>query len=267
MSIPKTIHYCWFGRNPMPKLAEKCINSWKKYCPNYDIIEWNEDNFDINACPEYVRQAYEAKKWAFVTDYARLKILYENGGIYFDTDVEIIKKLEFLQKERCFMCIEFAYDCNKVNTGLGLGSEKGFPLIKEMMDDYNDRLFIREDGSHDITTCTVINTEILKRHGFVEENRMQTVAGATVFPSEYFSPMDMNNGKMHKTKNTVAIHHYGLSWTTEEHRKERLEGIRRMRRQDFFYNLKVLPNNLIIKCLGKERYDSLKNRLKGKSNG
>ena len=266
MAIPKKIHYCWFGGNPMPKLAEKCIKSWKKYCKDYEIIRWDESNFEISSCPLYVRQAYEAKKWAFVTDYARLKILYENGGIYFDTDVELLRNIDVLLANTCFMGIERPQldQLNNINTGLGLGCVPAFPLIKEIMDDYEDRSFIKEDGSFDITTCTVMNTAVLKKHGYVHENKIQSVAGATVYPSEYFSPMDMDNGKMYITKNTYSIHHYGLSWTTEEHRKERQRYLRKAKLQDFLYNLKVLPNNMIIKILGKERYEQLKNKLKGK---
>ena len=145
---------------------------------------------------------------------------------------------------------------------MGIGASKGNALIKEIMDDYNDKAFINEDGTQNITTCTVMNTEILKRHGYVEENRFQTVAGASVYPSEYFSPMDMTNGKMYITKNTLTIHHYGLSWTTEEHRKERLQHIRKAKRLDFIYNIKVLPNNILKKLFGEDRYAKLKSKFK-----
>ena len=104
--IPKIIHYCWFGRNPKPKLAEKCIKSWKKYCPEYEIIEWNEDNYDLSSAPLYVRQAYEAKRWAFVTDYIRLQVIYENGGIYLDTDVELRKSLDPLLVHQAYFGFE-----------------------------------------------------------------------------------------------------------------------------------------------------------------
>jgi len=263
MPIPKKIHYCWFGGNPLPNLAKKCIKSWKKYCKGYEIIRWDEYNFDISSCPLYVRQAYEAKKWAFVTDYARLKILYENGGIYFDTDVEVIKNVDSLLTNSCFMGIERPQkdQPNNINTGLALGSEKGFELIKEIMDDYNDKPFIQPDGSFDITTCTVHNTEILKKHGYVNENKYQTVAEAAIYPSEYFSPMDMDNGKMYITKNTHTIHHYGLSWTSEEHRKERQEYLRKAKRADRIYNIKVFPKKILHKLMGK-KYDNLKNKLK-----
>ena len=130
------------------------------------------------------------------------------------------------------------------------------------MDDYDTANFYRADGSIDITTCTVRNTEILKRHGFVEEDRIQKIPHAVIYSTEYFSPMDMANGKMYKTKNTYSIHHYNLSWTTPEHQEERRQYLKKMRRDDFIYNLKVLPNNLLQKLLGKERYARMKNKLK-----
>ena len=263
MPIPKKIHYCWFGGNPLPALAEKCIRSWKKYCPDYEIIRWDERNFDISTAPKYVRDAYEAKKWAFVTDYVRLQVLYAQGGVYFDTDVQVVKKLDPLLKHRCFMGIERAAETAKVNTGLGLGAEAGFPLLKEIMDDYRDAAFYRPDGQIDITTCTVRNTEILKKHGFVEEDRFQTVAEAAVYPAEFFSPMDMSNGKMHKTKNTYTIHHYSLSWTTPEHQLERKRYLRKARWLDFVYNVKVTPNRILKNLMGEERYEALKKALKG----
>ncbi len=261
--IPKTIHYCWFGGNEMPPLALKCIRSWKKYAKGFEIVEWNEDNFDLESCPAYVKDAYKEKKWAFVTDYARLKILYDNGGIYFDTDVEVVRDLTPLLTHRCFMGIERAKDCAKVASGLGIGAEKGFALIREMMDDYNDRSFYKEDGSIDITTCTVINTEVLKRHGFTESGETQEfMDGVVAYAPEYFSPMDMTNGKMYRTKNTYSIHHYGLSWTSEEHRAERKKYLRRAKWLDFCYNMKVLPNTILQKLMGKKRYEAWKSKIK-----
>ena len=124
--IPKIIHYCWFGYGPKPKLAEKCIRSWKKYCPDYQIIEWNENNFDISACPLYVRQAYEARKWAFVTDYVRLKVIYENGGIYMDTDVELKKNLDNLLPYNAYFGFENYW---VIATGLGFGALRDFPYL------------------------------------------------------------------------------------------------------------------------------------------
>ena len=162
MSIPRTIHYCWFGRNPLPKLAQKCIKSWKKYCPDYEIIQWNEDNYDLSAAPLYVRQAYEAKKWAFVTDYVRLQVVYEHGGIYLDTDVELIKKLDPLLQYDAYFGFE---DGKHIATGLGFGAVKGAPILRELMEDYHDIPFILPDGGYDTKTCPVRNTEVFLRHG------------------------------------------------------------------------------------------------------
>lgn len=262
--IPKIIHYCWFGRNPLPKLAQKCIKSWEKYCPDYEIIEWNEDNFDISACPLYVRQAYEAKKWAFVTDYVRLKILYDFGGFYFDTDVELCKSLEPLRENHCFMGIENSIRCIKVNTGLGMGAEPGFLLLKEMAACYNEQPFILPDGQMDITTCTVRNTEILKKHGYAEENRLQVIAGATIYPAEYFSPVEMESGKRKITPNTYSIHHYSLSWTPVENQIKRKKNLRRSKLREIIYIIRVFPNVVLKKILGELRYDKLKKRIKGK---
>lgn len=263
MAIPKKIHYCWFGGNELPKLAEKCIKSWKKYCKGYEIIRWDESNFDINSCPLYVRQAYEAKKWAFVTDYARLKILYENGGIYFDTDVEVIRNFDKLLDNQCFMGIEYSgIKDYRVNTGVGIGAEKGFQLIHDIMSDYDDKIFVNDDGTFNIQTCTMLNTTVLANHGYVYENIMQNVEGATIYPYEYFSPKDMVSGKMYKTKNTYSIHHYGLSWTTEENRERQRLYLKRAKRSEFIYNIKVFPNKLLRKIIGEEKYNKLKNKVK-----
>ena len=262
MAIPKKIHYFWFGHNPKPKLMEKCMKSWKKQCPDYEIIEWNEDNFDVTK-NRYCKEAYEAKKWAFVTDYARLAVLYEQGGIYFDTDVEVVKSLDPLLSEQCFMGIENSIYCIKVATGLALGSEAGFPLLNEIMDDYENIGFLKEDGSYDITTCTERNTEILKKHGYVEEDRIQKVAGATIYASEYFSPMEMETGLMYRTKNTYSIHHYSLSWTPKENQLHREKYLRYNRWRNYVYGIKVLPNNILLKLLGEEKYEGMKRKLKG----
>ncbi len=261
MAIPKVIHYCWFGRNPKPKLAEKCINSWKKFCPDYEIIEWNEDNFDVNA-NRYCREAYEAKKWAFVTDYARLKILYDHGGFYFDTDVELKKNLDPLCSEYGFAGIENSTRCIKVATGLGMGAEPKAALVKAILDSYEESAFRRADGSLDTTTCTVRNTEILKQFGYVEENRMQTVAGFTIYPTEYFSPMVMENAKLKVTKNTYSIHHYALSWTPKENQIRRKKNLRKLKFNETVYWFRVLPNRMLIALLGDAKYARLKERLK-----
>ena len=210
--IPNKIHYCWFGGKPLNQLGQKCLASWKKYFPDYEIIEWNESNFDVNCC-QYVREAYEAKKWAFVSDYARFKILYEQGGVYFDTDVEVIKPFDEILEKGNFMGCE--NKVSAVNPGLGLAVAPGLGLIKEILDDYEKDSFINADGSLDLTTIVTRTTDILKRHGLKNVNKIQTVAEVNVYPVEYFCPVDMSTGKIEITPNTYSIHRYAGSWESK----------------------------------------------------
>lgn len=209
MSIPKVIHYCWFGKGKMPKLAKKCIKSWKKYCPDYEIICHTEDNFDLTQ-NRYLNEAYKAGKWAFVSDYARLKIIYENGGIYLDTDVELIKPIDDLVRLKGFMGFD---EKGIVATGLGFGAEKGNEIVLEFLKDYDDIPFVLPDGSFDLTPCPDRNTEALKRLGMDVDNKNQTFMDVTFLPDEYLCPMDYYTGKKTITKNTYSIHHYSASWT------------------------------------------------------
>ena len=209
MSIPKVIHYCWFGKGKMPKLAKKCIKSWKKYCPDYEFVLHTEDNFDLTQ-NRYMREAYEAGKWAFVSDYARLKIIYDNGGIYLDTDVELIKPIDDLVKLGGFMGFD---EKGIVATGLGFGAEKGNKIVSEFLKDYDDIPFILPDGSFDLTPCPDRNTEALKRLGMDIENKNQTFMDVTFLPDEYLCPMDYYTGKKTITDKTYSIHHYSASWT------------------------------------------------------
>ena len=211
MSIPKVIHYCWFGNGKMPPITEKCIKSWKKYCPDYEIICWNEENFDINA-NRYMREAYEAKKWAFVSDFARLKVIYEHGGIYLDTDVELIKSPDDLLENSGFMGFD---EKGIVATGLGFGAEKGNEIIGEFLSDYDDISFILPDGSYDMTPCPDRNTAALKRLGMDTEKNDQTFMGVRFLRAEYLCPMDYYTGKKTITKNTYSIHHYCATWTSK----------------------------------------------------
>ena len=209
MSIPKVIHYCWFGKGKMPKLAKKCIKSWKKYCPDYEFVLHTEDNFDMTQ-NRYMREAYEAGKWAFVSDYVRLKIIYDNGGIYLDTDVELIKPVDDLVKLGGFMGFD---EKGIVATGLGFGAEKGNKIVSEFLKDYDDIPFILPDGSFDLTPCPDRNTEALKRLGMDIENKNQTFMDVTFLPDEYLCPMDYYTGKKTITDKTYSIHHYSASWT------------------------------------------------------
>ena len=211
MSVPKVIHYCWFGNGKMPKLAQKCIKSWRKYCPDYEIICWNEENFDVTQ-NRYMREAYEAKKWAFVSDFARLKVVYDHGGIYLDTDVEILKPIDELLESNGF----FGFDeKGLVCTGLGFGAEAGNEIVNAFLKDYDDIPFLLPDGSLDMTPCPNRNTDALKRLGMDTENNDQTFMGARFLPCEYLCPMEYYTGKKNITKHTYSIHHYCASWTSK----------------------------------------------------
>lgn len=229
--IPKVIHYCWFGHNPLPESALKCIDSWRKFFPDYEIKEWNEENFDVNVIP-YTQQAYEAKKYAFVSDYARFWILYHHGGIYFDTDVQVIRAMDEIIARGPFMGREagaYIKDiCDAdvlaqsndadlgigVNPGLGLGVAPGLGLYKEFLDLYAGLNFTEADGSLNMKTIVSYTTEILLRHGLNDNNdEPQEVGGVWVYPSDYFCPMDHTQAnKVTITDRTVSIHLYDCSW-------------------------------------------------------
>lgn len=217
--IPKIIHYCWFGRNSKPKDVLRCIDSWKQYCPDYQIIEWNEDNFNINATCSFVEDAYKDAKWAFVSDYARLQIVYENGGIYLDTDVELLKSLDvLLDKGLGFMGFE---TIDWVASGLGFAAEKGDRIIYEMMKYYHTLDFNQVDPAK--VACPIINTEVLKRHGLNLNNRLQVVGKLQILPNDFLCPENIFTGESKYTENTVSIHHYSASWmSNEEKHKMRL---------------------------------------------
>lgn len=207
--LPKTIHYCWFGGNEKPEKAKQCIASWEKYCPQYEVLEWNEENYPLDECPQYVRDAYAAKKYAFVSDYARLDVLFRHGGFYMDTDVELLKPLDPFLSDRAVIGFE---NTEYVNSGQMLAAEKGYPLLEEMMRCYEQVNFYQEDGSMNLLVCTRINTEVLVRHGLVLNGKEQTVAGCHVYPADWFNPLDSTTGKLSKTKHTVSIHWYSMSW-------------------------------------------------------
>lgn len=209
--IPKVIHYCWFGKNQLPDLAKKCIESWKKYFPGYEIKEWNEANFDLNCC-DYIKEAYSAKKWAFVSDYARFWILYHEGGIYFDTDVEVIHSFKEVIDKGAFIGCETLDRCAP---GLGLGAEPGLKLFKEIIDFYNKKHFLKESGEPDTTTVGDYVTHILESNGWIPNGNVTEIEGITIYPPEYFSPINYFTGHISITDNTLSIHHYMGSWHTK----------------------------------------------------
>lgn len=220
--IPKIIHYCWFGRGPKPDLALKCIGSWKTYLPEYEIKEWNEDNFDVNMIP-YVKEAYSAKKYAFVSDYARFWILYKYGGLYFDTDVEVIKNMDHIVSKGPFMGFEQPSEDVKggatpnsygVAPGLGLGVNPGLGLYKELLDYYAKLHFIGGDGKINPVTIVKHTTDLLIRKGLKADNTLQEIEGITIYPWDYFCPQSFYTQKVTITPNTVSVHLYSMSWLT-----------------------------------------------------
>lgn len=213
--IPKVIHYCWFGRNPLPKSALKCIDSWRKFFPDYEIKEWNEDNFDVNII-KYTQDAYNAKKYAFVSDYARIWILYNYGGVYFDTDVEVISPMIDIIEKGPFMGFEINNSTeNKiaVNPGLGIGSPSRLELYKDILDVYSNLNFW--NGSKiNLYAIVRITTDILTINGLKNVDGAQTVNGITIYPSDFFNPLDSLTGRLNKTANTRTIHWYDNSWSS-----------------------------------------------------
>lgn len=228
--IPKIIHYCWFGRNPLPPLAQECIASWRKYLPDYEIKEWNEDNFDVNIIP-YTAEAYKQKKYAFVSDYARFWVMYKYGGIYFDTDVEVIRSMDDIIAKGNFMGFEVDPDgenspgkyapryCFAVNPGLGFGVEKGNAFIKRMLDVYADLEFVSVPV--DIAwykTIVAYTTEELCALGLKNKKGIQNVGGFTIYPREYFSPINVITNKLKVTDKTCTIHRFTSTWSESKNK-------------------------------------------------
>lgn len=212
--IPKTIHYCWFGGKPLPMSAQKCIASWRKFLPDYEIKEWNENNFNVNSIP-YTQQAYEAKKYAFVSDYARFWILYHYGGLYFDTDVEVIGNMDEIIARGPFMGIEQGACLNgkpMVNPGVGMGAEHNHPFYRKMLDLYDSLVFIKSNGLYNMTTIVYYTTKELYVLGMKPLDDIQEIGELYIYPYDYFCPMDSTTGIITKTYRSVSIHHYDCSW-------------------------------------------------------
>ena len=193
--IPKVIHYCWFGGNPKPEIIEKCMASWKEYCPDWEILEWNESNYDVNAHP-YTKEAYEAKKWAFVSDLARLEIVSRNGGVYMDTDVELCGALDHLLENDAFFVFET--DVN-VNSGQGFGSVAGHPGVQAMIDVYNNLHFMNKKGM-DLSPCPARNTAGLRNlyPQFKRNGKSQSFEGVRILSIHEYT--------------AFAVHHMAGTW-------------------------------------------------------
>lgn len=214
--IPKKIHYCWFGKNKMPKQFTDNIETWKRHCPDYEIIQWNEDNYDITK-NDYMRQAYEAKMWGFVPDYARLDIINTHGGIYLDTDVELLKSLDQLLVYDFFCGFE---NINWVALGLGFGARKGNRIIKEMLHDYVSRQFINQDGTYNLVASPVYQTQVFERHGLIKNGYAQMLDNGVVLSPEFLAPIN-SMGLGMPTANSFSIHQYAATWLNEEQLKDK----------------------------------------------
>lgn len=239
-SISKIIHYCWFGKGEKPKIVKKCIKSWESILKGYEIIEWNEETFDINS-NKFVRQAYDNGKYAFVSDYVRVYALYNYGGIYLDTDVEVIKEFtDDILKNESFWGFE---EKNFIATST-IGAKKGNKFIKKFLDTYTDKKFIKDDGTIDTLTNVAVVTDMVKEIGIKLDGTFQNIQGlATFYPQEYFSPYDYINCYSKQTNNTFVIHHYYKSWLPYSTRAK--TGIKK----------------ILAKCIGGKNIASIRNKL------
>lgn len=217
--IPKKIHYIWFGKSPLPEEFKQNIRTWKRFCPDYQIIEWNEHNYDFEKIP-YMKEAYANQKWAFVSDYAKLDVVFQSGGIYLDIDVELIKPLDEMLKYKGFA----GFETNEyIAFGLGFGAEAGNEVIQKVMEGYIDKHFQEEDGLLNMIPSPQVNTKKLIECGLQNNGCEQEINGFHFFPKDYFNPYDWATGKMKITKNTISIHHYAATWMTEGQKKNNIE--------------------------------------------
>lgn len=254
MSIPKIIHYCWFGGKEKPELAVKCLKSWRKHCPDYEIKEWNEHTFNLADVPPYVKEALEEKRWAFVSDYVRLRVLVEEGGVYMDTDVEVLRSLDPFLHHTAFAGFEAE---TRVQTGL-LACEPGFPLFREFLSYYDTASFRLPDGSLNTTTNVTVLTNLCRERGLRFDDTLQTVAGLTVYPRTYFCPVDYSTMKLKKTRKTRVVHWFSGSWHTEQE-LQALEAERLRQKKERQSELRYLLGR---KLFGEKGYDKLKSILK-----
>ncbi len=239
--IPKIIHYCWFGKGEKPDIVNKCIESWEKNLNEYEVIEWNEENFDINT-NQYIKEAYTSRKFAFVSDYVRVYALYNYGGIYLDTDVEVFKNFDDLLDNDSF----WGYEQENYIATSTIGSKKGNKLIKDFLESYKDKTFIKADGTFDELTNVAIITKILEDYGLNRNGQYQRIDEiATFYPQTYFSPYDYINCRKFITENTYCMHHFYKSWLPTSTR------------------IKSSMKKLLAKVIGGENIARLREKLKG----
>lgn len=248
MKIPKIIHYCWFGPNPIPETEKKCIESWKKFFPDFELKFWNEDTFDFSSAPLFARQAYEHKKYAFVSDYVRLKVLYDYGGIYFDTDVEVCASFNSIINNDIDGFLGFE-NSKRVGTATMAFIPK-HPFIKKFLQYYSEHPFIDKNGNANIIANVLILTDILTEYGLVSNGQQQNINEVIVYPRDWFAPKKINNTDFNITSNTLAIHKFSCSWLSENQKKRGrnwfwLKILRPILRQGRIIGLKIISKEKI----------------------
>lgn len=239
--IPKKIHYCWFGNGALPVLETKCLNSWKRNLPDYELVLWNEKNFDVNI-NLFVKEAYEAKKYAFVSDYVRIYALYNQGGIYLDTDVEVIKPIGVFLEHNLFFGLE---KTDSIQTGL-IGSIAENPVLKKILTHYDNQKFVMNDGKMNMIPNTQLVTDMLtKDYGFVPDNSYQNLLNTiSIYPIDYFCGKDWQTGRSVISVNTYTIHHFSGSWYSNTNKfKKKVKRILGVRLTEYAINLKNKVKN------------------------
>ena len=257
MSIPKIIHYCWFGPKEIPEMEKACIESWGKILPEYKIMFWNESSFDIEDIP-YVKEASEKKKYAFVSDYVRMYALYTYGGVYFDTDVEVIKPLESFLDDKAFIGFE-----NRTMIGTGIiGAERNSTLFKEMLEYYNKHHFVDSNGNIDTTTNVQIITKLLIAQGFEAHNAEQKLSEIHIYERDIFCPKKMDNGTFSVTERSVTIHKLSGSWLTEREKKRGTNPIWRNVMRPLLKKARVVVTVMFGDKVSKEMEASIRKALR-----
>ncbi len=247
--IPKVIHYCWFGGRPLPQTAEARLATWRRHLPGYEIRRWDESTFDLSAS-RFSREAADRSDWAFVSDYARLRIVHEHGGIYLDTDVEILGPMDDLLAYQAFF--GFQQD-QTVNTGHGFGAVPRQPVVAALLAAYEAQAFVRPDGSPDRTPCPKRDAPVFEQLGFRLDGTRQERHGVVILPAECFSPKSFESGQVAVTPQTYGIHHFDASWHSplEAAHFARMRGYCRTfgdRAGGWLYHVDCRARNLAVKC-------------------
>ena len=244
--IPKIIHYCWFGQGTKPDSFYAYLETWKEKMPDYTIKEWNEDNFDIHCC-KYVEQAYQARKFAFVSDYARIYALYKEGGIYFDTDVEVVKPFDDLLEEQFFIGYESK---DKLGTSV-IASEKSFWLLEDILKKYQNNIFVREDGNLNLMPNTALISGLIQERGITLDNVTKKEKGIALFEFTYFSPYNYLTNRMTRSNNTYSIHHFSASWFPKYYLLE----------SRFWKFLHARNFKILLRCVNLVKHGSIRGKL------